>query len=49
MDIIDGYVGIDMHKADDEELEFIQNTAKKEGVIFDPVYTGKAMYGMMNE
>ena len=49
MDIIDGYVGIGYAQSRPEELEFIQNTAKKEGVIFDPVYTGKAMYGMMNE
>ena len=49
MDIIDGYVGIGYAQSRDEELEFIQKTAKKEGVIFDPVYTGKAMYGMMNE
>ncbi|WP_130890175.1 D-cysteine desulfhydrase family protein [Fusobacterium ulcerans] len=49
MDIIDGYVGIGYAQSRPEELEFIQKTAKKEGVIFDPVYTGKAMYGMMNE
>ncbi|MCD7979352.1 MAG: D-cysteine desulfhydrase family protein [Fusobacterium sp.] len=49
MDIIDGYVGIGYAQSRDEELEFIQKTAKKEGVIFDPVYTGKAMYGIMNE
>lgn len=49
MDIIDGYVGIGYAQSRDEELEFVQKTAKKEGVIFDPVYTGKAMYGMMNE
>lgn len=49
MDIIDGYVGIGYAQSRAEELEFIQKTAKKEGVIFDPVYTGKAMYGMMNE
>lgn len=49
MDIIDGYVGIGYAQSKPEELEFIQKTAKKEGIIFDPVYTGKAMYGMMNE
>ena len=49
MDIIDGYVGIGYAQSRPEELEFIHETAKKEGVIFDPVYTGKAMYGMINE
>ena len=49
MDIIDGYVGIGYAQSTDEELEFIHQIARKEGVIFDPVYTGKAMYGMMNE
>lgn len=49
MEIIDGYVGIGYAQSTDEELEFIHKIAKKEGVIFDPVYTGKAMYGMMSE
>jgi D-cysteine desulfhydrase len=30
-------------------LEFIHEFAKLEGIILDPVYTGKAMYGLTEE
>ena len=33
----------------DDELNFITGVARKEGVILDPVYTGKAFYGLYNE
>lgn len=32
-----------------EELEFIKAFAVEEGVVLDPVYTGKALYGLTNE
>lgn len=47
--IIDGYVGAGYAKSRSEELEFIQFIAKLEGLILDPVYTGKAMYGLVQE
>lgn len=47
--IIDGYVGNGYAESRTEELEFIHQFAKLEGVILDPVYTGKAMYGLVNE
>lgn len=49
IDIIDGYVGEGYALSTQEELNFIWDLAKKEGVILDPVYTGKAMYGLYNE
>ena len=49
MNIIDGYVGIGYALSRPEELEFLHYLAKKDGVILDPVYTGKAMYGLYNE
>lgn len=49
MDIIDGYVGEGYALSTEEELNFIWDLAKKEGVILDPVYTGKAMFGLHNE
>lgn len=49
MHIIDGYKGIGYAISRDEELEFIADIAKKEGIILDPVYTGKAFYGLYNE
>ena len=47
--IIDGYVGRGYALSRPEELEFIHELAKLEGVILDPVYTGKAMYGLTEE
>lgn len=49
LDIIDGYVGDGYALSTQEELNFIWDLAKKEGVILDPVYTGKAMFGLHNE
>ena len=43
---IDGYVGIGYAKSRPEELEHIRRIATLEGVVFDPVYTGKATYGL---
>jgi D-cysteine desulfhydrase len=49
IDIIDGYVGRGYALSSAEELRFIHELAMLEGVILDPVYTGKAMYGLANE
>ncbi len=49
IDIIDGYVGIGYAQSRKEELEFIAKVARTEGVVLDPVYTGKAMYGLYHE
>ena len=45
-EIIDGYVGIGYALSRPEELEHIKRLARLEGVVFDPVYTGKATYGI---
>lgn len=47
--IMDGYVGRGYALSRQEELDFIYKLAKLEGLILDPVYTGKAMYGLVNE
>lgn len=47
--IIDGYVGRGYALSRPEELHFIHDFAKLEGIILDPVYTGKAMYGLVEE
>lgn len=47
--IIDGYVGRGYAISRVEELEFIEKIAKTEGIILDPVYSGKAFYGLVNE
>ena len=47
--VIDGYVGEGYGLSRNEELEFIKKFAMMEGIILDPVYTGKAMYGFYSE
>lgn len=49
INMLDGYVGKGYALSRQEEIEFIHRLAKKEGVILDPVYTGKAMYGLVEE
>ncbi|MCD4676757.1 MAG: D-cysteine desulfhydrase family protein, partial [Desulfobacula sp.] len=46
---IDGYVGDGYAVSRPEELEFIARVAKTEGIILDPVYTGKGFYGLCQE
>ncbi len=47
--IIDGYQGLGYAISQDEELQFIKRLARLEGIILDSVYTGKAMYGLVEE
>lgn len=49
IDIRDGYVGLGYALNQPEELRFIADLAAQEGVILDPVYTGKAMRGLVAE
>ncbi len=49
IDIIDGYVGRGYALSRPEEIEFLSYLAKLEGLILDPVYTGKTMYGLVEE
>ncbi len=49
IDVIDGYVGGGYAKVSDALLKLIADIAQMEGVILDPVYTGKAFYGLLNE
>lgn len=46
---IEGYVGRGYALSRPEELEHITRMARMEATVFDPVYTGKATYGMVNE
>lgn len=47
--IIEGYVGAGYAQCSDEVFQCIAETARLEGVILDPVYTGKAFYGLLQE
>lgn len=49
IEIIDGYVGRGYALSTDKELKFIESFARSEGIILDPVYTGKAMLGLKEE
>ena len=48
-DILDGYVGRGYALSRPEELAAIRDLVRLEGVVLDPVYTGKAYFGMMAE
>jgi D-cysteine desulfhydrase len=47
--VIDGYVGQGYAIADDAVFRLIADLAALEGVVLDPVYTGKAFNGMLAE
>lgn len=47
--IIDGYVGGGYAISSPEEREFIKDFARLEGILLDPVYTGKGMFGLVQE
>lgn len=49
IDIVDGYVGLGYAMNQPEELQFIAELAALEGIVLDPVYTGKAMRGLAEE
>lgn len=47
--VLDGYVGEGYAKASPEIFALIAELARLEGVVLDPVYTGKAFAGMVAE
>lgn len=47
--VIDGYVGEGYGKSRKIELDLIKSVAKNTGIILDPVYTGKAMLGLVDQ
>ncbi len=49
IDIIDGYVGPGYARAEPVIFDTIKWLAQLEGVLLDPVYTGKAFHGMIQE
>jgi D-cysteine desulfhydrase len=46
---LDGYVGAGYGLAGNEIIDLINQLARLEGIVLDPVYTGKAFYGMLEE
>jgi D-cysteine desulfhydrase len=49
INIIDGYVGRGYALSRPEELSMMCDVARTEGIFLDPVYTGKAFFGMVQE
>lgn len=47
--VIDGYVGEGYGRASPEIFDLIAELARLEGVVLDPVYTGKAFHGLLTE
>lgn len=47
--VIDGYVGPGYAQATPEMIAFIQEVAQTDGLLLEPVYTGKAMFGLIQE
>jgi len=46
--VVEGYVGEGYALNKKEELEFIKAFISKSGILLDPVYTGKAMFGLVD-
>ena len=49
IEIVDGYVGRGYTLSQTEELALIKEVAQTEGIFLDPVYSGKAFFGMVEE
>ncbi|HUS64231.1 MAG TPA: D-cysteine desulfhydrase family protein [Kofleriaceae bacterium] len=49
IDIVDGYVGRGYARSRPEELAEIVTLSRREGVLLDPVYTGKAWFALVSE
>ena len=49
IDIVDGYVGPGYAQTTPELMALIASVARTDGLLLDPVYTGKAMLGLMTE
>jgi len=47
--LIDGYVGRGYALSRSEELQVIKQIAQLEGIFLDPTYTGKAMFGLIDQ
>ncbi len=47
IEILDGFIGEGYALSRREELNCIAHVARQEGVLLDPVYSGKAMHGLL--
>ena len=49
IDIVDGHVGLGYAKSRPEEIATIRDVCRSDGIVLDPVYTGKAFHGVLAE
>jgi D-cysteine desulfhydrase len=49
VELLDGYVGLGSARSRSEELDELIGLARREALLLDPVYTGKAFFGMSRE
>ena len=49
LELVDGHVGIGYAKSRPEELATIRDVCRRDGLVLDPVYTGKAFHGVVTE
>jgi len=49
IEIVDGYVGLGYARSRPEELACMRDLARREAIVVDPVYTGKAFYAVTRE
>ncbi len=49
LQVLDGYVGEGYGRADEAVFATMRSLAHLEGLVLDPVYTGKAFHGMLEE
>jgi D-cysteine desulfhydrase len=49
IELVDGHVGAGYAKSRPEELATIRDVCRSDGVVLDPVYTGKAFHGVVTE
>ena len=49
IELVDGYVGRGYAKSRPEELSTIRDVCRSDGIVLDPVYTGKAFHGVVSE
>lgn len=49
IDICDSYVGLGYGRMTNEQIDFLHNIIAETGIIFDPVYTGKCLWGLCEE
>jgi D-cysteine desulfhydrase len=49
IDIVDGHVGAGYARSRPDELVTIRDACRSDGIVLDPVYTGKALHGVVTE